>query len=124
NGQRLELPGTTSMTFLPRVGFYAPFSDRIGFWGRVGVGYTSVESASFDSTGSIPITQTFHSMILDVDATITYRFTETFFMKAGPEIGVTFGGRNEISSNGQSAGAGASVLQLGGALGFGMNIEL
>ena len=123
-GQRLELPGTTSMTFLPRIGFYAPFSDRIGLWARAGVGWTSTESASFDSTGSIPVTQTFRSMILDVDATITYRFTEVFFMKAGPEIGVTFGGRSEVSSSGQSAGAGSSVLQLGGALGFGMNIEL
>lgn len=123
-GQRLELPGTTSLTFMPRVGFYAPFTDRIGFWGRVGLGWSSVQSASFDSTGSVPVTQTFRSMILDVDATITYRFTETFFMKAGPEIGVTFGGRNEVSSNGQSAGGGASVLQLGGAMGFGMNIEL
>lgn len=123
-GQRLELPGTTSMTFLPRVGFYAPFTDRIGFWGRVGLGWSSVQSASFDSTGSVPVTTTFRSMILDIDATITYRFTETFFMKAGPELGLTFGGRNEVSSNGQSAGAGGSVLQIGGAMGFGMNIEL
>ena len=123
-GQRLELPGTTSMTFLPRVGFYAPFGDRVGLWARAGVGFTRTESVSFLASGGTPTTETFRAMVLEVDASIVYRFNETFFMKAGPEIGVTFGGRREASTGGVSTGGSASVLQLGGTLGFGMNIEL
>jgi len=124
NGQRLELPGSTSMTFLPRVGFYAPFADRVGLWARAGVGYTRTESVSFVASGGAPTTETFRAMVLEVDASVVYRFNETFFMKAGPEIGVTFGGRREASTNGVSTGGSAAVLQLGGTLGFGMNIEL
>jgi hypothetical protein len=123
-GQRLELPGTTSMTFLPRVGFYVPFTDRIGLWPRAGVGYSSVESVSFVSTGSVPIRDTFRAMVLDVDLSLVYRFGETFFMRAGPEVGVTLGGRHTTESNGASAGAGASMLQISGVVGFGMNLEL
>ncbi|MDF2696404.1 MAG: hypothetical protein K0S65_4787, partial [Labilithrix sp.] len=58
-GRRLELPGATSMTFLPRVGFYVPFGDRLGVWPRAGLGWSSVETVSFDSTGSAPTTETF-----------------------------------------------------------------
>jgi hypothetical protein len=124
NNQKLDLPGTTSMTFLPRVGFYAPFSDRIGLWIRAGVGWTSTQSVSFLSAGSTPTTDTFRSLLLDLDATVVYRFTETFFMKAGPELGITFGGRTESSTAGVSTGSAQQVLQIGGAVGFGMNIEL
>jgi len=124
DGRRLELPGATSMTFLPRVGFYVPFTERIGIWPRIGVGYSSVEAVSFLSTGSAPTRDTFRSMILDADLSLVYRFSETFFMRAGPEIGLTLGGRREIEQNGSSAGAGSSVLQISGVIGFGMNLEL
>ena len=123
-GQRLELPGTTSMTFLPRVGFYVPFTDRIGIWPRAGIGWSSVETVSFLSTGSVPVRDTFRAMILDVDLSLTYRFTETFFRRAGPEGGVTLGGRTTTESSGTESGAGASVLQISGVVGFGMNLEL
>lgn len=123
-GQRVELPGTTSMTFLPRVGFYVPLMDRIGLWPRVGVGYSSVESVSFLSTGSVPVRETFRAMMLDVDLSLVYRFGETFFMRAGPEIALTLGGQREVESNGTSSGAGGSVLQISGVIGFGMNLEL
>lgn len=122
--QKIDVPGTTSMTFLPRLGFYAPFSDRIGLWLRAGVGYTSTQSVSFLSAGSAPTTTTFRAMVLDLDATVVYRFNETFFLKGGPELGITFGGREESSTAGVSSGTGRQVLQIGGALGFGMNIEL
>lgn len=124
SGRRLELPGATSLTFLPRVGFYVPFSDRIGIWPRAGVGWSSVESVSFLSTGSVPVRETFRAMLLDVDLSLVYRFGETFFMRAGPEVGVTLGGRRTTESGGASTGAGASVLQISGVVGFGMNLEL
>lgn len=122
--QRVELPGTTSLTFLPRVGFFVPFGDRFGIWPRAGVGWSSTETASFVSTGSAPVRETFRSMILDLDLAFLYRFSETFFMRAGPEIGLTLGGRVEQESGGQSMGAGANVLQISGVVGFGMNLEL
>ena len=45
-------------------------------------------------------------------------------MRAGPEIGVTLGGRRTLETAGTSMGAGTSTLQISGVLGFGMNIEL
>jgi hypothetical protein len=123
-GQRLELPGTTSMTFLPRIGFYASFTDRIGLWPRAGLGWSSVESTSYLSTGSVPTRETFRAMVLDVDLSLVYRFGETFFMRAGPEVGVTLGGRHTVESGAESSGAGASVLQFSGVVGFGINLEL
>lgn len=123
-GQKLDLPGTTSMTFVPRLGFYAPFGDRIGLWLRAGVGYTRTEEVSFLTSGSAPTTSTFRAVVLDLDAAVVYRLSETFFMKGGPAIGLTLGGREETSTGGVSAGADQHLLQLGGALGFGMNVEL
>jgi hypothetical protein len=123
-GQRLELPATTSMTFLPRVGFYVSFTDRLGLWPRAGLGWSSAESVSFLSTGSVPSRETFRALSLDLDLSLVYRFSETFFMRAGPEIGVTLGGRRTFEVSGASSGAGASVLQLSGVLGLGMNLEL
>lgn len=123
-GRRLELPGTTSMTFLARVGFFVPFGDRVGLWPRAGVGWCSVESVSFVSTGGAPTRDTFRAMLLDVDLSLVYRFGETFFMRAGPEVGVTLGGRQTSVTAGSSAGAGASVLQISGTIGFGVNLEL
>lgn len=123
-GQRVELPGATSMTFLPRVGFYVSFTDRLGLWPRAGIGWSSAESVSFLSSGSVPSRETFRAMILDLDLSLVYRFAETFFMRAGAEIGVTLGGRRTFEVDGTRSGAGASVLQLSGVVGLGMNLEL
>lgn len=123
-GRRLELPGATSMTFLPRVGFFAPFGDRLGLWPRAGLGWTSVESVSFDSSGGAVTHESMQALLLDVDVALVYRFGETFYMRAGPEIGVTLGGRRTIETGGTSSGGGASILQISGVLGFGMNLEL
>lgn len=123
-GQELELPGTTSMTFLPRVGFFAPIGDRWGIWPRAGFGYTSAQTSSFPAAGGTPTRETFRAMLLDVDLTLVYRFDETFFLRMGPEVGVTLGGRREEQTGGQSAAADASVVQVSGVVGFGVNLEL
>lgn len=114
---RLELPGTTTLSFVPRVGFYVAVTDRIGIWPRVGFGWTSVESA-YVSGGAVA-TDMFKAMLLDADLGLVYRFHETFFMKAGPEITTTLGGEHSAPG----AGSGSS-LQVSAVLGFGMNIEL
>jgi hypothetical protein len=123
-GQSLDLPGQTAMTFLPRVGFFVPFGDRFGLWPRAGVGWTSVDSLSFVSTGGAPVRTTFRSAVLDVDLSFVYRFNETFFLRMGPEVGVTLGGRHTEESGGQSAAADASVIQVSGMTQFGVNLEL
>lgn len=123
-GQSVDLPGSTSFTFMPRIGFYAPIGDRLGVWPRASLGYASIESASFASSGGVPQSATFRSMLLDVDVSLTYRFTEVFFLRVGPKIDVTLGGRHEISSGGVSAGADASSVNVSGVLGFGANVEL
>lgn len=124
SGQKLELPGTTALTFVPRVGFYAPFSDRIGLWPRAGFGWTSSESVSFVAAGGAPVRETFKSMLLDVDLALVYRFTEAFFLRVGPEVQVTLGGSRTREAGGQSAAADGSVVSISGVLGFGANLEL
>jgi hypothetical protein len=90
----------------------------------LGVGWGSVESARFVSTGSAMARDTFRSMLLDVDVALVYRFGETFFMRAGPELGLTLGGRQTTESGATSSGAGSSALQFSGTVAFGANIEL
>ena len=70
------------------------------------------------------VRETFRAMLVDLDLSLVYRFGETFFLRAGPEIGVTLGGRREIDSGGTKSGGGGSVLQVSGVVGFGMNLEL
>jgi hypothetical protein len=124
DGQRLELPGTTSLTVLPRVGFYVPFSDRIGLWPRASVGYASVGSVSFAGAGGAPVKDTFHAMMVDLDLSVVYRFGETFFMRAGPELGATLGGQSTEDNGSASAGASGVAWQVSATVGFGMNLEL
>jgi hypothetical protein len=123
-GVETDLPGTTTLMFLPRIGFYAPFGDRFGLWPRVAFGWSSVDSVSFASAGGAPVRDTFHSMVLDVDLSLVYRLNETFFVKTGAEVGVTLGGRHAEDIAGTSSAADASVLQIGASIAFGANVEL
>lgn len=122
-GARLELPGTTSLTFLPRAGFYVPIGDRFGVWPRVGLGWRSVESARFVSGETAATRETFRSMLLDADVSVVYRFNEQFFMRVGPAVAVTLGGTVTEESAGTSTGADGSVVQISGVVGFGVNLE-
>jgi hypothetical protein len=124
SGQKLELPGTTSLTFLPRIGFYAAFSDRLGLWPRAGFGWTSSESVRFPAVGGAPVRDTFKAMLLDVDLTLVYRFSEAFFVRMGPEVGVTLGGTHTEETAGLAAAADGSVLSISGVVGLGVNLEL
>jgi hypothetical protein len=125
-GQHLELPGTTSTTLLPRIGFYVPLGlgDRVGLWPRASVGYTSVASVSYAAAGSVPVRDTFHALMLDLDVAVVYRFGETFFMRAGPAVGATLGGQGSEESGSGTAGGSGTVWEVSGVLGLGMNLEL
>lgn len=130
--QSFDIPGRTSMAFIPRIGFYAAFSDRLGLWPRIGVGWTSREEVSFGtspagggtSLGTGASTETFRSMVLDLDLSLVYRFNETFFIRMGPQVGVTFGGRHTLDSPTGSLSADGSVVQFGGLTQLGVNLEL
>lgn len=120
-GNRVDLPGTTSLTFLPRAGFFVPVGDRFGVWPRAGLGWRSVESAQL--AAGVIARETFRSMLLDVDVSVIYRFNEQFFMRAGPEVAVTLGGEVTRESNGAAAGEDGSVVQISGVFGFGVNLD-
>jgi hypothetical protein len=123
-GVETDLPGTTTLMFLPRIGFYAPFGDRFGLWPRVAFGWSSVDSVQFESAGGAPVRDTFRSMVLDVDLSLVYRLNETFFVKTVAEVGVTLGGRHTEDVAGTSSAADASVLQISASIAFGANVEL
>ncbi len=123
NGQDVSLPGTTSMTFVPRVGFYVPIGDRFGVWPRLGLGYARTQSAAFAAQGGTPVRETFQSMLLEADLALVYRFDETFFLRAGPAVSLTIGGRREQEAGGVQAAADASVLSFSGVVGFGVNLD-
>ena len=92
-----------TLTALPRIGFYAPFGDRFGVWPRLGIGYTKSDA--------------YESVLIDVNVSLIYRFTEQFFVRVGPDLGMTLGG---TASN----GADASVLSISGVAALGINLEL
>lgn len=126
-GQSFDMPGRTAMAFVPRIGFYAAFTDRLGLWPRIGVGWTSKESAYLTPTtgaGTAVATETFRAMVIDLDLSLVYRFNETFFMRMGPQVGLTFGGRHTLESVTGSYGSDGSVVQFGGLTQLGVNLEL
>jgi len=123
-GQKLALPGVTTLTLLPRVGVYLPISDRLGVWPRLSLGWTSAGSVVFPAAGGAPVADTFQAMVMDVDVALVWRMTEVFFVKVGPEVGLTLAGTHTEASAGVAAAADGSVLQISGAVGLGVNVEL
>ncbi len=91
-----------TLSALPRIGFYAPFGDRFGIWPRLSIGYVKTDA--------------FESVVVDVDVTLVYRFTESFFVRVGPNLGTTLGGSTTLGD--------ASVLSISGVTALGMNLEL
>lgn len=122
-GQDVELPGTTSMSFVPRVGFYIPIGDRFGVWPRLGLGYARTESVAFAAQGGTPVKETMQSMLLEADLAVIYRFDETFFLRAGPSVSLTLGGRREQEAGGVQAASDASAIAFGGVVGFGVSLD-
>lgn len=122
-GQDVELPGTTSMSFVPRVGFYVPIGQRFGVWPRLGLGYARTEAAAFVAQGGAPVRETTQAMLLEADLAVTYRFDETFFLRAGPSVSLTLGGRREAETGAVTLASDASALSFGGVVGFGVNLD-
>jgi len=123
SGAQIALPGSTSMSFVPRVGFYVPIGDRFGVWPRVGFGYARSQGIAFAAAGGAPVRETTQAMLLEADLALVYRFDETFFLRAGPSVSLTLGGRREQEGDGAMAAADASTVAFGGVVGFGVNLD-
>jgi hypothetical protein len=122
-GQEVALPGATSLSVVPRVGFYVPIGDRFGVWPRLGLGYVRAESSAFAAAGGAPVRETFQAMLLEADLALVYRFDETFFLRAGPSVSLTLGGRREQETGGAQAAGDATALAFGGVVGFGVVLD-
>lgn len=122
SGQDVSLPGTTSISVVPRVGFYVPIGDRFGVWPRLGLGYARTQSAAA-AQGGAPVKETFQAMLLEGDLSLVYRFDETFFLRAGPSVSVSVGGRRDVEGGAGAAAADASVVSVTGAVAFGVNLD-
>jgi hypothetical protein len=119
-----NLPGTTSITFLPRVGWLFGISDRFGIWPRLGVGYGS--HAQTILNGANPgnsTTDTFSTFLVDVDVGFLYRITENWFLRGAPELTLAPGSHSQTIAN-VSRSAGESLTQFGIVGGIGVMWDL
>ncbi|MCA9589986.1 MAG: hypothetical protein KC657_32000 [Myxococcales bacterium] len=121
----LDLPSTTSLTVLPRVGYYFPIGDRFGVWPRAGLGYTSsqrvVTTPGAPGQAAAATTDTLSAFVLDVDIGAIYRMNETFYLRLGPQLGLTLGGEHAQSINGAKQSASASALSISAVAGVGVS---
>ncbi len=123
-GTNIEVPPLTSVTVLPRVGFYAPLADRLGLWPRVAIGYTTDESVASVSSEPGPVKASMRAMLLELEVAVVVRMTETFFLRAGPELRATLGGRQTIESALPEPASSASMVSVSAVVGLGANLEL
>jgi hypothetical protein len=123
-GTNVEVPPLTSVTLLPRVGFYAPLADRLGLWPRVAIGYTTDESVAWGSSEVGARKASTRAMLLELEVAVVVRMTETFFLRAGPELSATLGGRQTIESALPEPAASASMVSVSAVVGLGANLEL
>jgi hypothetical protein len=126
--QSFSLPSTTNFTFLPRVGWMFPLSDRFGIWPRAGIGYASRQSASANNNFANTSKDTYSSLIFDIDVGFLYRVNENWFLRAAPEITFGVGGTHSVSGdfgNGTATtSASASLFQFAGVAGIGVLWDL
>lgn len=88
----ISLPSQTSFTLLPRVGYLIPLGNRFGIWPRGGIGYVSRQQLVPDNNIRAEFNDTFHAILLDVDVGFLFRLTDSFFIKAAPDMAFSFGG--------------------------------
>lgn len=123
--QTINLPSTTDFTLLPRVGYLIPIGgDRFGIWPRGGLGYVS-RQVSVPGGANAYTRDTFSGLLIDIDVGFLYRITDSFFIKAAPEISFVPGGTHaETLQNGTSISGPASAFQFALVSGVGGIIQL
>ena len=125
NGTTLNIPQptTTNFTFMPRVGWMFPISEKFGIWPRAGLGFISRQTNYNDATNTTR--DTLSGFMLDLDVGFLFRFSEGWFLKAAPELSVVpAGGHSQTDNNGVTRSADASVFQFAGVTGIGIYLDL
>jgi hypothetical protein len=116
-------PTLTNFTFLPRVGWMFALSDRFGIWPRAGIGYASRQQDN--TNGNNTTRDTISGVVLDIDVGFIFRFTDSMFAKAAPDITFLPGGsHSQTDANGQSVSANENGFAFSGVAGFGVIFDL
>jgi hypothetical protein len=119
-----KIPAATDFTIMPRVGYMFAFGDRLGIWPRLGIGYASRQVPIAVGTQN-PETQTYSSVLIDVDVVGMFRLNESFYLSLTPQLVWGPGGSNSTFDNaGKELSSGGSFLQFGAVLGFGVLLDL
>ena len=114
-----NLPATTAITFLPRVGWMFGITDRFGIWPRIGLGYGS--RGSVDNNGR---KDTVSGFLTDLDVGFVYRINENFFFRAAPQVTLGLGPSHSVTVGGTTFSNDASLFQFAGVAGFGAMWDL
>ena len=117
-----NLPTTTSVTLLPRVGYLIPLGDRWGIWPRGGIGYASRQQLLGGDRVQNFGKETFSAAILNVDVGFLFRINETFYLAGAPDLTVSLGGSHTEIAQNRSANAG--FFQFGVTTGLGVFLDL
>jgi hypothetical protein len=120
--QTTDLPTTTGISFIPRVGYLFAISDRFGIWPRGGLGYASRQTASADANSTTK--STIYGFVLDLDVGFLYRPVESVFFHLGPELTTTLGASHSATANNTTLTANASIFQFAVLGGVGAFFEL
>jgi hypothetical protein len=119
----IPLQSTTSLTFLPRIGWMFNLTDRFSIWPRGGIGYVSRSGAPLPQLPAPGATDTFSSILIDLDVGFLYRINENWFLRGAPELSVAPGSHSYGAGN-TSVSASASLFQFGVTGGIGVIWDL
>ena len=122
NSTSVSLKGTNSFTILPRVGYLISINDRFAIWPRAGIGYARTETNQ--GTADVPLIDAVSGVIVDLDVGLIYRFNETFFARASPDLVFSLGGSHSQSNAGVTTSAGAGLLQASAVFGVGVFFDI
>lgn len=117
-----DLPTTTNLTLLPRIGYLIPIGDRFAIWPRGGIGYASRQVAEVGTAGNGK--QTFSALILDANVDFLFRINETFFLVGAPELGLSLGGSHSDQNGAVSRSANGNFTQFSVLTGLGIFFDL
>lgn len=122
--QSLDLPGTTTFTLLPRVGYLFPLGERFAIWPRLGLGYTSHQINANDTSDADDNRITRSGLLLQLDVGFLYRFTDAIFLRFGPDLATTLGGTRTFRAGGTELSTDANVFAFSITTGFGVMFDV
>ena len=122
-----DLPTTTNVTLLPRIGYLIPIGDRFAIWPRGGIGYAYRGTTSLTGAGRggvVTNKDSFSALILAANVDFLFRINETFFLVGAPELGASLGGSHTNTQGGVQRSSNANVLQFSVLTGLGIFFDL